>query len=108
MKWKVPLSVRFLVWLVLNLAMLAVVFGVVIRTEFRVDSLLAVAAGVDGVEGVGPEQVGEVVVAGDHGRTPSSAATPTAASSTRRRFSPARIRLFTVPSGSPRMAATSR
>ena len=59
MKWKVPLSVRFLVWLVLNLAMLALVFGVVIRTEFRVESLLAVAAG-DRVQKVSEVLFGEL------------------------------------------------
>lgn len=45
MKWRIPLSVRFLVWLALNLAILAVVFGLLVRSEFRFESLIAGSAG---------------------------------------------------------------
>lgn len=45
MKWRIPLSVRFLVWLGLNLAMLAGVFGFLVMSEFRFESLLAGTAG---------------------------------------------------------------
>ena len=58
---------------------------------------------VDRVEGVGTEQLVEMVV-GRH--VPTS--TPAATSSRCSRRSPLRILLFTVPSGTSRRAATSR
>lgn len=45
MKWRFPLSVRFLVWLALNLVILAVVFALLVRSEFRFESLIAGVAG---------------------------------------------------------------
>lgn len=45
MKWRIPLSIRFLVWLALNLVILAVVFGLLLRSEFRFEALIAGAAG---------------------------------------------------------------
>ena len=66
----------------------------------------AALVGVDGVEGVGAEQRLELLGRMATSRRLASPAhasptvSPTAASSPRSRFSPARIRLFTVPSGS--------
>ncbi len=62
------------------------------------------------VERVGPEQVLEALVVRHVGlahQMPPSV-TPDAVSSLRSRFSPARIRLLTVPSASPSIVATSR
>ena len=63
--------------------------------------------GVDGVEGVGAEQLGDLVVGHAlvaHGWPP----TPASARPERRRRSPVRILVFTVPSGSSSIVATSR
>ena len=63
--------------------------------------------GVDRVEGVGPEEVDDLVVGHVplvHGWPP----TPASASPVRRRRSPERILVFTVPSGSSSIDATSR
>ncbi len=45
MTLRLPLLARFLVWLLLNLVLLAAVTWVVVRTEFRTDALIAGAAG---------------------------------------------------------------
>ncbi len=45
MKLRLPLFARFLVWLLLNLVLLAAVFWLLVRTEFRPDALIAGAAG---------------------------------------------------------------
>ena len=67
--------------------------------------------GIERVEGVRPEQLVEFVdvVRGIHVLTHQSAPTVTPAStnSVRSRLRPARIRLFTVPSGWPSSSATS-
>ena len=59
MRWRIPLSVRFLVWLALNLAILAVVFGLLVRSEFRLESLMAGVAG-DRVQKVSEVLFGEL------------------------------------------------
>lgn len=45
MKLRLPLYLRFLGWFFLNLLLLAAVFVVLIRTEFRLDSLMSSLAG---------------------------------------------------------------
>jgi len=45
MKLRLPLFGRFLIWLALNLVFLAVIFWAVLRSEFRLESLMAGAAG---------------------------------------------------------------
>ncbi|MBX3732649.1 MAG: HAMP domain-containing histidine kinase [Verrucomicrobiae bacterium] len=59
MRWHIPLSVRFVGWFLLNLVMLAVVFGVVIRSELRPDALLGLLAG-DRVQKVADVLAGEL------------------------------------------------
>ncbi|MBN8249832.1 MAG: HAMP domain-containing histidine kinase [Verrucomicrobia bacterium] len=70
MTWRLPLSVRLLAWLALNLVLLAGVFALVIGTEFRFDSLLAVTAG-DRVQKVADVVAGELAIrpASDWGPT---------------------------------------
>ncbi len=60
---------------------------------------------VQGIQGIDTQQLFEigVRVVPDH-----APLTPAAASDICNRFNPDRMRLFTVPSGSPSMAATSR
>jgi two-component system sensor histidine kinase CpxA len=55
MKLRLPLYARFLVWLALNLVLLAAVFWLLVRTEFRLDSLVA------GVAGERVQQVADVI-----------------------------------------------
>lgn len=55
MKLRLPLYARFLVWLALNLVLLATVFWLLVRTEFRLDSLVA------GVAGERVQQVADVI-----------------------------------------------
>jgi hypothetical protein len=62
--------------------------------------------GVDGVERVGTQHLGELVEGVVHVHSPNP--TPALTNSVRNRFNPERIRLFTVPSGSSNMTATSR
>lgn len=44
MTWRFPLYARFLVWFALNLLLLAAIIGVLLRTEFRVESILSTLA----------------------------------------------------------------
>ncbi len=44
MSWRFPLYARFLVWFALNLLLLAAIIGVLLRTEFRVESILSTLA----------------------------------------------------------------
>lgn len=44
MTWRFPLYTRFLVWFALNLLLLAAIIGVLLRTEFRVESILSTLA----------------------------------------------------------------
>jgi len=41
MSWRFPLYARFLVWFALNLLLLGAMIGVLLRTEFRVESILS-------------------------------------------------------------------
>ncbi|MFM7817493.1 MAG: HAMP domain-containing protein, partial [Verrucomicrobiota bacterium] len=41
MSWRFPLYARFLLWFALNLLLLAAIIGVLLRTEFRVESILS-------------------------------------------------------------------
>jgi len=41
MSWRFPLYARFLVWFALNLLLLGAIIGVLLRTEFRVESILS-------------------------------------------------------------------
>ena len=61
--------------------------------------------GVDGVERERTQELGDLVVV--HGSV-HAVSTPCCASADLSRRSPLRIRLFTVPSGCPRIDATSR
>jgi len=45
MRLRLPLFARFLVWLLLNLVLLAAVFWFVVRSEFRPDAVIASLAG---------------------------------------------------------------
>ncbi len=55
MRLRLPLFARFLVWLLLNLVLLATVFWLLVRTEFRPDALIA------GVAGERVQQVADVI-----------------------------------------------
>lgn len=55
MRLRLPLFARFLVWLLLNLVLLAAVFSLVVRTEFRPDALIA------GIAGERVQQVADVI-----------------------------------------------
>jgi len=70
MRWRLPLSVRLLAWLALNLVMLAGVFALLIGTEFRLDALVAVTAG-ERVQKVADVLTGELAIrpSGDWGPT---------------------------------------
>ena len=41
MTWRFPLYARFLVWFALNLLLLATIIGALLRTEFRIESILS-------------------------------------------------------------------
>jgi len=71
--------------------------------EMAVDGVALVA--LDGVEGVGPEELGDLIVGQLSLHTPPI---PASTRSARIRFSPERMRLFTVPSGWSSLVATSR
>jgi two-component system sensor histidine kinase CpxA len=59
MTWRLPLYARFLIWFGLNLLLLAAIIGLLLRTEFRIESVLSSLAA-DRVQPVADVILGEL------------------------------------------------